>query len=238
MSRWLRDILRFKRSEEGIAFVEFAISIPFLLALLMGAIELTRYILIQQKVEKVAVTIADVVAQATTITNADLANIIDAASQVMQPYSFGASGYVIITSVTQTGAPGPGNLPKVNWQYTGGGTMNPAPGSHIGAPNNNASLPAGFTMADKDNIIVTEVFYNYTPLIAGNGVMNGALIYKLGIYKPRLGALGVLGWLCPNPMSHIGGCTGSYEEVALNVILRNRWRDSQDLYRGAMLCNG
>ena len=87
----------------------------------MGAIEVTRYILIVQKVEKTAVTISDVVSQGTTISTSDLNNILTAAGQVMQPYTFGPNGYVIISSVTQTGAYTINNPPLVNWQYTSSG---------------------------------------------------------------------------------------------------------------------
>src|SRR3954465_8547735 len=93
----------FKRTQEGIAYLEFAVCLPFLIALLMGAIEVSRYIIIAQKVEYTALTIADVVAQGQTISNAILNNIIFASSQVMKPYAMGASGYVIIRSVKQTG---------------------------------------------------------------------------------------------------------------------------------------
>jgi len=223
----LRNMLRFKRDQEGIALVEFALSIPLLLALLMGAIEVTRYILIEQKVEKVAVTISDVVAQGTTISNSQLGIIIDAASQVMLPYSFGSNGYVIITSVTQTGAPGVNNPPMVNWQYNGGGTLKPVPSSTIGTPNNAANLPVGFTMADKDNIIITEAFYNYTPLLANNGILNNNLIYKSAIYKPRLGTLSTLSWLCVNPVSRASGCTRSCENSKTNPA--QSLCDSQDM---------
>ena len=128
MQRWHRFLSHFKRAEDGIAYLEFALMLPLLIALFMGTIEVTRYILLTQKVQKVSMTVANVVAQAQTITSADLGNIITAAGQIMQPYTFGANGYVIISSVTQTGAPGAGNPPKVNWQYTGGGLPAAEPG--------------------------------------------------------------------------------------------------------------
>ena len=190
LAKRLIEFLRFKRDQRGLAYLEFAVALPFLLAMLMGSIEVTRFILIAQKVEKVAVTISDVVSQSTTISTSDLDNIITAAGEVMQPYSFGADGFVIITSVTQTGAPNAGNPPRVKWQYTGGGTWTQT--SLIGTVGTAATLPASISLNDKDNIIIAEVFYNYAPLIPLNGVITGTSIYKLGLFKPRLGDLSTL----------------------------------------------
>lgn len=185
-----------KRSQEGVACVEFALCIPFLLALLMGSIEVGRYMLIAQKVEKTAVTIADVVAQASTATSSQLNNIIFASSQVMTPYSMGADGYVIITSVKQTGTYSAANPPRVNWQYTSSGANGSwSHPSQIGTPGNAAALPNAMVLFDKDNVIIAEVFYNYQPIIATNDVITGTTVYKVGLYKPRLGDLSVLGAL-------------------------------------------
>lgn len=188
-----RTCHRLRRSQRGLAYLEFAISIPFLLVLLLGSIEVTRYILIAQKVEKVAVTLSDVVAQSATITSSEMGNIIKAAAQVMQPFTFNSNAYVIVTSVTQTGAPSVSNRPKVNWQYTGGGTWTQS--SHIGTTGNDATLPTDFSLNDKDNVIIAEVFYNFTPLINNNILIGTTSIYKIGVYKPRLGSLSTLGAL-------------------------------------------
>jgi len=186
------------RDQQGLAFLEFAICAPFILALLMGSIEVTRYILIAQKVEKTAVTISDVVSQGETISTSDINNIIYAASQVMQPYSFGPNGYVIISSVTQTGTYSVSNPPIVQWQYQSSGNNGSwAQASQIGTTGGHATLPNNITLNDKDNVIVAEVFYKYQPLIATNGVISASNIYKVGLYKPRLGDLSTLSWLLP-----------------------------------------
>ncbi|MBY0407902.1 MAG: pilus assembly protein [Rickettsiales bacterium] len=180
----------FRQEEEGLAFLEFAITIPFLMALLLGGVEITRYILITQKVEKVAVTISDVVSQGSTISTAGLNSIITAAQQVMLPYSFGANGYVIVTSVRQTGAYTVSNPPRVAWQYGGGGTWTHS--SQIGTPGTAATLPNNMTLFDKDNLIVTEVFYNFRPIIGTQPFVETNSMYKVGVFKPRLGDLSTL----------------------------------------------
>jgi len=182
----LRSIKKFLRLQEGVAFVEFAITLPFLLALFMGAVEVTRYILIAQKVEKATVTISDVVAQEKTIGTTAMNQLITAVSQVMQPYTFSTNGYVIVSSVT----PNAGGTPTIQWQYKGGGTW--AQSSKIGSSGGTATLPTGFTLSAGENVIIAEVYYNYTTLMV-NSVIPGGTIYKTAFFKPRLGTLNTLG---------------------------------------------
>jgi len=186
MKKLLNMMRLLKRDEEGVAYLEFAVSLPFLMALFMGSVEVTRYILIAQKVEKSSVTISDVVAQSSTIGTAQLDLLISAVGEVMKPYSFGSNGYVIITSVTKTGT----SAPVVNWQYTGGGTW--VKPSLIGTTGGVATLPNGLTLNDKDTVIVSEVYYNYTPMTV-NQIISGRQLYKVAIFKPRLGDLKTLG---------------------------------------------
>lgn len=176
----------FARAQDGIAYLEFAIALPFLIALFLGAVEVTRYIIIVQKVEKATVTVTDVVAQSTTIGTTQLNQLVQAVAQIMQPYSFSSNGYVIITSVSRTGT----NPPVVRWQYKGGGSwIQP---SLIGAPGGNATLPAGITLDDKENVIVAEVYYNFSTILATSVISSGQ-IYKVSVFKPRLGDLTTLG---------------------------------------------
>lgn len=183
----LKQILNWHRArEEGVACVEFATALPFLIALFMGSVEITRYILVTQKVEKSSVTISDVVAQSETIGVTQLNQLVTAVGQVMQPYTFNTNGYVIITSVTKTGT----NAPRVNWQYTGGGTwVRP---SQIGSVGLTASLPNGLTLNDRDTVIIAEVFYNFQPILVSE-ILTARPLYRVAVFKPRLGNLQTLG---------------------------------------------
>lgn len=186
MKKLFRTFRRLRRNEDGVAYLEFALSLPFLIALFMGSVEVTRYIIIAQKVEKSAVAISDVVAQSQTIGTAQLNQLITAVDEVMDPYTFATDGYVIITSVTKTGT----SQPVVNWQYRGGGSWTKP--SLVGSQGTVATLPNGLTLLDKDNVIVAEVYYNFRPMI-NNSVISGRQLYKVSVFKPRLGDLKTLG---------------------------------------------
>ncbi|MCB1537727.1 MAG: pilus assembly protein [Rhodospirillales bacterium] len=168
--------------ERGVAATEFAFLLPILLLLVMGIYESTRFVLFSQKLDRVAYTVADVTAQQTAVTNADLSDIVTAATKIMEPYEFGELGRVIISSVYQD----PDDGPVVRWQYAGGGTL--PRDSLIGDPGEPATLPDGFTLNDEDNVIVAEVFYYYTPPFSED-YLSTRENYKTAVFKPRFGAL-------------------------------------------------
>lgn len=184
----IREILKqracgFAADCDGIAVVEFALCAPVLMLLLLGSIEGSRFLIINQKEEKIAFTVADVVAQSTDLTTAGIDQLLAATQDMMNPYTFGANGIIMITSVTKN----TGQNPVVNWRYSGGGTLT-GQTSRIGNVGAAATLPTGFTLNDRDNIIIAEVFYRFTPMISGQ-LFGAQTLYKRSLYKPRLGEL-------------------------------------------------
>lgn len=169
--------------QRGVAATEFAIALPFLMVTMMGAIEVSRYVIIHQKLEKVAYTISDVVSQSDTVTSAQLSQAVQAAATIMQPYEFSPNGVVFISSVYKNGA----DAPTVRWQYSGGGTLTRT--SEIGVVGAVASMPNGLTLNASDNVIISEVFFRYEPFLTGGIFANDQELYKVTIFKPRLGAL-------------------------------------------------
>jgi len=182
MSAYFR-IRNFLSCQRGVAATEFAVALPFLLMMMLGSIEISRYVIIHQKLEKVAYTIADVVSQSDTITIAQLNQAVLSAATIMQPYAFSPNGVVYITSVYKNGA----NAPIIRWQYSGGGTL--SRGSQIGVNGAVAAMPNGLVLNASDNVIISEVFFSYEPFLTGGVFADNEELYKVTIFKPRLGAL-------------------------------------------------
>ena len=61
--------------------------------------------------------------------------------------------------------------------------------SRIGNIGGNAVLPNGLTLNDNDNVIISEVYYNFTPMFISTGLFPATLVYRVGVYKPRLSQL-------------------------------------------------
>lgn len=175
---------RFWRNEQAIAAVEFAIVLPVLITLFYGMIEVTRYILITQKVEKLAHSVADMAAQGEVAKTADLNQVMAAAADVMKPYELTTNSRIIISSLYRE--PGSNTLPKVNWRYEGGGTLHA--NSKLGLVGAKPTMPVTFTFTERENVIASEIYYEFSPLIT-NRFFGTKTVYRIAFYKPRFGAL-------------------------------------------------
>lgn len=182
MTRLLKRFSHLLRDDRGGVLIEVAFIMPLMVTVTLGGVELSRFVLLHQKMERVAATVADLASQAQTMSQNDIDNIMAAVEHVASPFEMATDGVVIISDVGVTG----GTDPVVNWQETGAGSLSAT--SHLGTAGSVATLPTGFVIANDDDVIVAEVFYNYEPVIIG-GVTGPALIYQRSFYRPRLGSL-------------------------------------------------
>lgn len=177
---------RFVRGRDGVAIVDFALIVPVLVFLLLGAMEVGRYVLLNQKLSRVAISTSDLVSRAKHAVAADIDQVFAAVDYTLSPFNLGANGIVFVTSVSTDDPPNP----KISWQMSGGGTATyeSSVGSKVGGA---ANLPSGFTMDVNQNIIIAEVFYNYQPFFFGK-VISPKVIRHIGLHYPRLKPLRTL----------------------------------------------
>ena len=174
------------RCQSGAPAVEFALIAPVLILLMLAGIDTVRYVLFHQKTERIAYTVADLVSQSETLMQSDLQQIALSAPQLMQPFRFDSNGVVIVTSVYR----GDTGTQTARWRYVGGGTLNRI--SRVGNLNATATLPNNLILNARDNVIVAEVYYQFQPffpLLDLTSLKNITDIYKVAVFKPRLGAL-------------------------------------------------
>jgi Flp pilus assembly protein TadG len=178
-----RLVRRFVSDRRAIAVTEFALMLPILMMLFYGMVEITRYILIVQKTEKLAHTVADITAQMATARAVELDQVFAASSDIMNPFAMDTNGRILISSLYREQGQASG---RVNWRYEGGGTLIAA--SRLGAINTVPTMPGGFTFDERENLIAGEVIYRFTPLLSDD-FFGETTVYRVAFYKPRLGAL-------------------------------------------------
>ena len=178
---------RFLKDNRGVAAIELAVVLPMLMTLFLGVVEISNFVLINERTEKMTHTIADVVAQGETITIAEMDNILAATSEIMKPFPFNERGHVIITAVHREVH----DTPKVAWQYEGGGTLQNTH-SNFGGTGFASPLPEGFILNEKETVIIAEVYYAHENLVTNMFNGSNPQLYKYAFYKPRLGALDVI----------------------------------------------
>ncbi len=182
-----RVLGRLKRDRRGTLAVEMAVATPVVIGLLLSGIEVTRYVPLNQKIERASATMADLVSQAETLSEGGLANLYAATTYVLEPFDLAADGQVVVSSIGASN----GNPARINWQRTfgaGGGSAPGKGGSAFGNEGGTASLPAGFVVRDNETVVVTEVFYDYVPAFMGTQLV-AADLYSYAVFRPRFSSL-------------------------------------------------
>ncbi len=78
-------IKKFRKAKSGMAAVEFALIVPIMVAFFFGVSELGDYILAARKVANVSSTAADLTSQNTSVSNADMNEIMNALAVIIRP---------------------------------------------------------------------------------------------------------------------------------------------------------
>ncbi len=160
--------------------VEFAVALPVLLVLLLTGIEFTRFVLVNQKVERTSSSLADLVAQSAVITEGGMSNLFQAARFVMEPFDVPRQGRLIVTSIAAAGGPA-----RIRWQRSyGEGTGS----SELGMEGAIASLPDGLIVRDGENVILCEVFFRYRPMVFQE-IIEETTVHRFAVFRPRYGSL-------------------------------------------------
>ena len=152
-SKLSRDLTRLRRDTHGVSAVEFAILVPLMLLLFIGGTQVTEAITIKRKITLVARTIGDLVTQDTSVTNAEMTAIFDAARAVAAPYPT-TPLRVIVSSVSIDAA----GVAKIAWSDS-------SPTGYARTANSTVTLPTGLNVANT-TLIWAESSYTYTPVVA------------------------------------------------------------------------
>lgn len=156
MTRALRTALsrlrHFPAAKSGIAAVEFALVLPFMALLYLGGFEVMEEISANRQVSLTASTIASIVSQYSTISQAQtMPGILAASTSVLTPFS-SANAVVTVSCITidNTGKA------TISWSQAMNGS-----GRTVGST---VTLPAALDVPNT-TVILGETSYSYTPTI-------------------------------------------------------------------------
>jgi Flp pilus assembly protein TadG len=135
----------------GAAAVEFGIITPAILALFFGTAEMSQAVAVDRKVTITARALSDLVAQSTTITDAEMTNIFSAATSILTPYS----STPLKARVSAVSINASGSTATVIWSDATGAGMSAR------TPNEVVTIPAALKIANTQ-LIWSEVDYAYT----------------------------------------------------------------------------
>jgi Flp pilus assembly protein TadG len=172
-------MIQFVRNTFAGAVIEFALVFPIFLTLFIGVYDFAYYILLNNKLARTSGTI-DFIVSKQNISTTSLTSILSNAFVIVKPFDFQTNG-TIITS--QIGLDANNNM-IINWQKSVGSAS-----SRVGAVGKAPSaLPGNLKISGIQRLIVTEVFYNYTPFFS-IGLLSNKALYSISIYPPRVGQM-------------------------------------------------
>lgn len=171
LSAFARSFNReFSSDERGLSAVEFALILPVMIIMYIGAVEFSHALTVDRRVSSVASATADLTAQTEQVDAQSVQDIFTASTSILTPYSV-APISIVLTSVVAD----ENNDTTVAWSCA----MNGSPHGE----GSNFSLPSGLTQPFS-SVIVAEVTYNYTSPI-GEYLTSGITMSETFYLRPR-----------------------------------------------------
>ena len=183
--RLLREL---SRSTSGVAMTEFALSLPVLITLLLGGLELSNLALAHMRVNQIAIHVADNASRVrTTMDESDIYEVFAGAELDGRSIGFANNGRVILSSLKdneQTDAAKRGQT--INWQRCYGalaGVYSQYGDQGKGNADNTLATGMGptgskLTAEAGTAVMFVEVTYKYQPLIAATFMGTPTLRYE------------------------------------------------------------
>ena len=175
LARTGRPLRRFLADKRGVSAVEFAMLLPLMVTLYLGGVEVSSAVAIDRKMTLVARTLADLTAQATTVSETDLSNIKAAATAIIAPFDSTKIGITISSVIVDAQ-----KVAKIKWSdKNASGTVRTA--GDVVSVNDTLKTSSTYPIY----LIWAEASYAYTPTIGY--VMTGTKNLTDQIYmRPRL----------------------------------------------------
>lgn len=183
--RWARFVRGLRSDRRGLALLEFGLTLPIFMTIMLSGLELAWYALSNQQVNQLASQAADNAARVKgTIDETDITEIMAATTLNGSRLDFGNRGRVIISSIQRNTA---GTGQWIRWQRCSGSKSAASAYGVEGKGQNDATLTGigkgtpQMTAGAGVAIILAEVRYDYKPLITsvffGNAVMKAETAY-------------------------------------------------------------
>lgn len=185
----MRTLLKLRRTfhrlgdTSGLALTEFALSLPIMLTLGVGGVELASYVNANMRTSQIALSVSDNAGRIReTIDETDIDAAMIGARVAGESIKFGANGRVILSMIETNGQSGTNAGQKITWQRCYGAKVVNSSYGVAGDGATNASRADGFgpagnkiVAAGNAGVMFVEVFYDYQPIFLVDNKMRGGL---------------------------------------------------------------
>jgi Flp pilus assembly protein TadG len=175
---------RFGGDRRGVSAVEFALLAPVMITLYFGSVEISDGVAADRKVSLTAAALANLAAQATTISGDDMTNILNAATAIIAPYD--ANKLAITVTCMSIDA---NKKATVMWSATKNGAAR-GTGSTYTFDGSTTALDVA-----NSQLVLAEASYDYTPVV-GVTITGTLTLSDRMFMSPRITAPAYNGTAC------------------------------------------
>lgn len=172
MNRYINSFLNRIKSwwqeDEGLAAVEFALIFPIMIVMLIGAFDVGRAILINQKVISSSQIGADLIARNMSVDSSIVNETIEASRLSIQPYDTSSFGIDIVSLEFDEN-----QQPEVLWRET-----------RNMMPNNASVMSTTGMFPEGEGVIIVTVAYQYEPTF-GETVIGDITMQEIAFARGR-----------------------------------------------------
>ena len=179
---------------DGVSIVEFALTLPILLILILGGLETANYALAHLRVSQIAMTVADNAGRVeTTIDESNIFEVFAGAELVGRAIDFEANGWVVLSSLQPNNRSGANAGQMINWQRCFGNLAGVSPAYGVEDDGRtDSSLAAGMgpsgnqiTAANGTAVMFVEATYDYQPIVSAISVIGARQIRYESAFNVR-----------------------------------------------------
>lgn len=177
-----------KKHQEGVALIEFAITAPVLIGLLLSSVDITSYLVAHQRVSRASYTMSNLLTQMDKgLSESQVSDMMLALDEVSKPFSIGTDGIATMTAIVGEDNGGANLDYKVAWQRCYGPNTHSDRFGNAGTAVLSADIPTNTIVTDGQIIVITEIDYTFTPMI-GFLPIGGQIKYESS-FRPRRGTI-------------------------------------------------
>jgi hypothetical protein len=169
---------KFKKDTSGLQILEFALLAPLLISMVLGTVELGRYIILNQKVSKSVFAMGDLVSRKGGLTSFDVGVSFELARKTLSPFDVGTNQFASRTTLRISGYNRPDAASGLIPQWT----------CFSGA--NITTTPPPINADPREGVMLIEMVYTYKTLFVPTSVTNffsseDQPIYRAITVRPR-----------------------------------------------------
>jgi len=191
---WQKLYRSLSQCKKGFITVEMALIAPIIIMMILSSADIVSYLTAHQKISRAAYTISNLITQMDEgLTESKISDMMLSIGEVSKPFNMLSDGKATVTAIIGIGTDGAApDSYQVAWQRCyGTGTVTRV--KNFGAAGSlvaTADIPADMIATTAQILIVTEVIYNYTPVL-GFLALDRQIEY-LSYFRPRLGSIAVI----------------------------------------------